>query len=364
MNRQVVKNRGKPEPDGLTAISPPLVTYLLVTFNQEAYVREAILSAFAQTYTNLEILISDDCSTDNTFGIIGEMVKSYVGKHVVVVRQSSCNNGFASHLNAAMRDASGDYIIVAAGDDISKPERTSTLVDVFMNDETIYCTYSNMITINGVGEVGREWVSGNWKPKTDSLLTACTTDVGVFGCSAAWHRGVFDYFGPLDDGVIHEDRVIPFRAMLLGRIQYVPVPLIFYRRHDFNTYQPVSEIKNLATFKAHRRKFAGDELALRRTMLKDLQVVVRERPSLASHAPRYQRALTRSLFCAETEVLLATSDLASIRLRCLARALPPRSPLRVFAKWLLVEFSPLWYLRLRGAKARWSSRARAILHQV
>ena len=364
MNEKVVKHPGNPNFDTVAERSLPLVTYLLVTFDQETYIREAILSAFSQTYSNLEILISDDRSTDNTFTIINEVVASYGGQHRVIVRRSASNNGLASHLNGAMQDAGGVYIIVAAGDDISKPERTSTLVDVFMNDETIYCTYSNLTTINGVGEVGREWVSANWKPKTDSLLTACTTDGGVFGCSAAWHRGVFDYFGPLDDGVIHEDRVIPFRAMLLGRIHYVPAPLLFYRRHDYNTYQPVSEIKDLATFKAHRRKLAGDELAVRRTMLKDLQVVVRERPLLASYVPRYQRALTRSLFCAETEVLLANSDLVSSRLRCLARALPPRSPLRVFAKWLLVEISPKWYLRLRGAKARWSSRARAILHQV
>ena len=125
MNEKVVKHPGNPNFDTVAERSPPLVTYLLVTFDQEAYVREAILSAFSQTYSNLEILISDDRSTDNTFTIINEVVASYGGQHRVIVRRSASNNGLASHLNGAMQDAGGVYIIVAAGDDISLPWRTA-----------------------------------------------------------------------------------------------------------------------------------------------------------------------------------------------------------------------------------------------
>ena len=48
----------------------PLVTFALFTYNQERYVREAVEGVLAQTYEPLEIIISDDCSTDMTFSII------------------------------------------------------------------------------------------------------------------------------------------------------------------------------------------------------------------------------------------------------------------------------------------------------
>ena len=50
----------------------PLITFLLVSYNQEAYIREAIEGALAQTYSPLEIVISDDCSSDATFSLIKE----------------------------------------------------------------------------------------------------------------------------------------------------------------------------------------------------------------------------------------------------------------------------------------------------
>ena len=55
----------------------PLVTFALFAYNQERYIREAVEGAFAQTYEPLEIILSDDCSTDRTFEIMQEMVANY-----------------------------------------------------------------------------------------------------------------------------------------------------------------------------------------------------------------------------------------------------------------------------------------------
>ena len=53
--------------------SPPLVTFALFAYNQEAFIREAVASALSQTYEPLEIILSDDCSTDRTFAIMQEL---------------------------------------------------------------------------------------------------------------------------------------------------------------------------------------------------------------------------------------------------------------------------------------------------
>jgi glycosyltransferase involved in cell wall biosynthesis len=57
----------------------PLVTFALFTYNRERYIREAVEGAFSQTYSPLEIILSDDCSSDSTFEIIREMAGAYVG---------------------------------------------------------------------------------------------------------------------------------------------------------------------------------------------------------------------------------------------------------------------------------------------
>jgi len=61
----------------------PLVTFAIIAFNQEEYIRAAVEGAFAQTYSPLEIVVSDDCSTDKTYDIICEMAENYTGDHIV-----------------------------------------------------------------------------------------------------------------------------------------------------------------------------------------------------------------------------------------------------------------------------------------
>lgn len=109
--------------------APPLVTYALFTFNQENFISDAVKSAFAQDYEPLEIIISDDGSTDRTFEIIEEMVAEYRGKHRVIINKNNPNIGTINHVIKISNMASGCFFVVAAGDDISYPNRVSCLVE-------------------------------------------------------------------------------------------------------------------------------------------------------------------------------------------------------------------------------------------
>ena len=112
----------------------PLVTFALFAYNQEQYMREAIEGAFAQTYQPLEIILSDDCSTDQTFQIMQEMAAAYEGPHRVRTRRSSTNQGFAAHLNAVIAKSNGQIISLAAGDDIALQDRTLSLVRMLQSE--------------------------------------------------------------------------------------------------------------------------------------------------------------------------------------------------------------------------------------
>src|SRR5689334_14047932 len=83
-------------PDSATK---PLLTFAVAGFNQEPFVEEAVKAAFAQTYSPLEIILSDDCSKDRTFEIMREMAASYRGPHRVVLNRNPVQRSIGGHLN-------------------------------------------------------------------------------------------------------------------------------------------------------------------------------------------------------------------------------------------------------------------------
>lgn len=105
----------------------PLVTFALFAYNQEKYIREAVEGAFAQTYEPLEIILSDDCSTDRTFEIFKELAALYKGPHLIRARKNSKNLGILNHVLTVAQEATGEYLVVAAGDDVSLPPRAGFL---------------------------------------------------------------------------------------------------------------------------------------------------------------------------------------------------------------------------------------------
>lgn len=110
---------------------PPLVTFAIFTFNQEKFVREAVEAAFAQTYEPMEIILSDDCSSDRTLEILKTMARDYCGSKHVIVRQTKSNYGTLLHVAEVAKLARGELLVLAAGDDVSKPQRTAALVQAW-----------------------------------------------------------------------------------------------------------------------------------------------------------------------------------------------------------------------------------------
>src|SRR6056297_3729012 len=92
----------------------PLVTFAVIAYNQERYIREAIEGAFAQTYHPLEIILSDDCSSDRTYQIMKEMAAAYDGPHKVVLNRNEPNLGVVPHIDRVMNLVRGDFIVVNA----------------------------------------------------------------------------------------------------------------------------------------------------------------------------------------------------------------------------------------------------------
>lgn len=235
------------------AAEHPLITFAIVAYNQEKYIREAVLGAFFQTYSPLQIILSDDCSPDGTYSIMEELARDYQGPHRIVLNRNAVNLGIGGHVNRIMELAQGEYIIVAAGDDISLPERTARTYEAFVAAEgRAMAVFSDCIEMDGNGN-DKGVVSSRPPERFAELPEMCRHLFrGITGATNAWHRSVFDVFGPMRAGIVFEDRVIAFRASLLGEICHIAQPLVRYRRHDDNTVGMFHSVSGAAMLKKYK----------------------------------------------------------------------------------------------------------------
>lgn len=220
----------------------PLVTFALFAFNQEDYIRDAVTSALAQDYPNLQIILSDDCSTDATWEAMSELAAAYKGAHQVCLNRNVTNlgsRGLGAHVNRVVELARGEVVVFAGGDDIAHPSRTSTLVRLWTEAGRPSCALHSAVQVIDESGVplrvshGRASFSG-----LDVEGMVRTGGKGVLGASLAATRDLYRIFGPLDPHTYFEDRTTAFRAFLAGQILYTDEVLVDYRVHGESMTSP------------------------------------------------------------------------------------------------------------------------------
>jgi hypothetical protein len=221
-----------------TAAQRPLVTFVLVAYNQEKFIREAVEGVFAQTYSPLEIILSDDCSPDSTYTLMEEMAAAYRGPHRVRAVRTPRNLGIIQHVLMRGREAQGEIVVMGAGDDISKPERVAKLVEVFTPDVGAAYSLSDLIDENSV--MIREGVERGIRPKSfDAAIARAMCLKGdashvkvTQGSTAAYRAELFAAPINTDRKPYTEEMVLCFYGYLLGlKVELVRESLVLYREH-------------------------------------------------------------------------------------------------------------------------------------
>jgi hypothetical protein len=108
-------------------MSAPRISVVLLACNQEAWAADAAASVLAQESEPLEIVLSDDASTDRTFDVLQAAADAHRGPHRVRARRNERNLGIGAHWNRLVAETSGSLIVCAAGDDVSLPHRVARL---------------------------------------------------------------------------------------------------------------------------------------------------------------------------------------------------------------------------------------------
>lgn len=107
-----------------------LISIITPVYNSEKYIADTINSVLAQTYTNWEMLIADDCSSDNS----AEIIKKYTDSRIKYFRLET-NSGAAIARNKALEKAKGNYIAFLDSDDAWKPEKLEKQLKFMMEKD-------------------------------------------------------------------------------------------------------------------------------------------------------------------------------------------------------------------------------------
>ena len=134
-------------------MNSPLISIITTVYNCDKFIREAINSIYNQTFKDFEFIIYNDCSTDRTMNIILETLKELkIKKHIIINSIVGENLGCGYGRNKAIAKATGEYIALYDGDDISFSSRLEKEVDFLEKNNNIFCVSAWAEVINEKGE--------------------------------------------------------------------------------------------------------------------------------------------------------------------------------------------------------------------
>jgi glycosyltransferase involved in cell wall biosynthesis len=116
----------------------PLVSIVLPTYNGSEYIRQSIDSCLNQTYRNIELIIVDDCSTDET----PDIIKSYKDERIKYIRHER-NKRLPTALNTGFANSKGEFLTWTSDDNYYAPEAIEKMKKVLMNNKCdfVYCDF-------------------------------------------------------------------------------------------------------------------------------------------------------------------------------------------------------------------------------
>jgi glycosyltransferase involved in cell wall biosynthesis len=270
-----------------------LITLAIRHYNNAPFVEAALAGAFAQTYSPLEILFLDDCSSDDGFAIAQRLAADYRGPHQIVISRNNAKLGPGGQMMRVRELASGDIIVFADADDISLPDRCSRVRAAFAAAETLgVLNYCDFINTEGrkIGDASPP--SAEVAPGQESIAEQLALGrYSTTGACLALRRSVLEAGVTLDNLTHGEDLVCGFRCAVLGRIGIIPEVLVRRRIHERNFSGPNQQSWTSRDLISWNARWIREAVLVPAAMRRDLARYVRD----GSLAPARAEALASAL---------------------------------------------------------------------
>jgi glycosyltransferase involved in cell wall biosynthesis len=197
----------------------PLVTIITPVYNGERYLKATVESVLQQTYPNIEYIVLDDGSTDNT----ADILRQYPN----LQWQTHANMGQAKTINKGWEIAKGEYLAYLSADDILFPNAIQEVVELLINDPDCVVAFPNCDLISQTGEITRKAVARPFDYNKLVFRQEC-----FIGPGAIVRRSAFEKVGGWNPQFrLAPDRELWMRLGLCGKFAMCNKVLAYYRIH-------------------------------------------------------------------------------------------------------------------------------------
>lgn len=206
----------------------PLVSVIIPLYNYENYIKDCVQSVLNQDYPNFEIIIIDDCSTDDSYKIAKKFLS-----HNVFTKKLNKNRGYSKVKNAGIIRSKGEYITILDADDMYTRDSISSRMEILLKSNADFI-HADAIEIHG-----NKTLDQCYKIKKPKILHF-STPYEIHAQTVMVKRDLYKKFGMYDERLrSRSDREMWWR--FFGKSigdrtevirEYVDHPVAYYRYHD------------------------------------------------------------------------------------------------------------------------------------
>lgn len=231
-----------------------LVTVICSSYNHEKFVKESLQSVLNQTYKNIQIIVIDDYSTDNSIEAIEQITKKH--PEIIFIKNQT-NLGLTKSITNAMHYAKGEYFIDLAADDLLLPNCIEIQLNTFINSKfkNLAMVYGNAELITEEGnhssyyfDVNESLKCKTKRPSGDIYSKVISFETTICSVSAMYNKAVFDKLNGYDTTLSYEDLDFWIRASRDYNIEFIDeivmqkrivsnsLQTTLYTKHNKNSY--------------------------------------------------------------------------------------------------------------------------------
>ena len=225
--------------------NPKKVSVIIPNYNYANYIIERIDSILLQTYPIYELIILDDCSTDNSVEVIEEKIKTIKDIKVQFIKNKTNSGGVFKQWKKGFDSATGDFIWIAEADDSAENNFVEELIKPFDDDEVVL-SYCESARIDGnnmlireksddlydmcrTGEWNKSYV---WTGREENIYHLSVTNTILNVSSVMWRKKDYtDIFAKAGEYKVAGDWYIYYNILKDGKISWNCKPLNYYRKH-------------------------------------------------------------------------------------------------------------------------------------
>lgn len=209
------------------------VSVAMATYNGEKYLEDQLNSIILQDYKIFEIVIVDDCSTDNTWRILNEFSFKY---NFIKIHKNKQNSGPINTFFKAIELTNGDYIALSDQDDIWMKNKISMSLNELIKNElkdSPCCVFTDLILADSnLHTLNNSFLQlHGHQPDNENFYTLLYSN-SVVGCTILVNKEIKLFLLKETDDIIMHDHYIALICSLFGSIKFIKINPIIYRNHQ------------------------------------------------------------------------------------------------------------------------------------